>query len=96
MVFCLSTSSVKLPELLFHVTIEEETLAELQQNLVDLLRYEEPSSSTTSLLISSLYHKICFERSIERTYIDTQSIANCFYKEENGSVLRNGVGFYAM
>lgn len=34
-------SAVKLPELLFHVNIEEETLTELQQNLVDFLRYLE-------------------------------------------------------
>ncbi|OWM70838.1 hypothetical protein CDL15_Pgr014511 [Punica granatum] len=37
---------VKLPELLFHVNIEEETLTELQHNLVDFLRFLQKNQNT--------------------------------------------------
>ncbi|KAK4751451.1 hypothetical protein SAY87_004933 [Trapa incisa] len=37
---------VKLPELLFHVNIEEETMTELQQHLVDFLRFMQKNQSS--------------------------------------------------
>ncbi|RDX61873.1 Protein MRG2, partial [Mucuna pruriens] len=44
---------VKLPELLFHASVEEETLVELQAHLLDFLRFLQKNQSTFFL---STYH----------------------------------------
>ncbi|RZC14957.1 Protein MRG2 isoform B [Glycine soja] len=44
---------VKLPELLFHASVEEETLMELQAHLIDFLRFLQKNQSTFFL---STYH----------------------------------------
>uniref|UniRef100_A0A2P2KFS7 MRG domain-containing protein n=1 Tax=Rhizophora mucronata TaxID=61149 RepID=A0A2P2KFS7_RHIMU len=46
-------SAVKLPELIAHANIEEETLTELQQKLVDFLKFLQKNQNTFFL---STYH----------------------------------------